>query len=312
MASRADHALADAAEHAHGVFSRSEARSLGLSDRQIRYRVATGRLIEVHPGVVRLRGWPTTWQSETRAAVLATDGVASHWSAAALWQLHGARPGSRPEVAVRRGRTTVLPGVRQHETTQFVGIDPVEIEGIRCTDIHRTLLDIAHRVELARFVLFVDDARRRDLVDWRSLLRYYRRFGRRGRNGSAHLRALLDAHFGSQALPDSGFNREVGQRLIDAGLPRPVFEYTVVFPDRSTARYDLAWPELRVAVELHSATWHLTRSALSNDARKITDAIRLGWQVLPFTWDQWRASPVTVICAIDDVLRERALAGTAA
>ena len=176
------------------------------------------------------------------------------------------------------------------------------IDGIPVTGAAVTIMDLAWKLDAHRLVAVVDDARRRELVTWTSLWHTFRRRARRGRNGSAGLRTLLDQHFGSTVLPDSGFNRSVGQLPITAGLPRPEFEHTVRLADGTLARYDLAWPELRVAVELHSTTWHLNRSALSNDARKVTQARLAGWEVAPFTYDQWREAPTKLVTDIQRLL----------
>lgn len=52
-------------------------------------------------------------------------------------------------------------------------------------------------------------------------------------------------------------------------------------------RFDLAWPELRVAVELDGATWHGGRhtsgAGYREDCLKLNAAVRAGWRVLRYT-----------------------------
>lgn len=52
-------------------------------------------------------------------------------------------------------------------------------------------------------------------------------------------------------------------------------------------RFDLAWPERKLAVEVEGGTWtggrHTTGSGFEKDAEKYNEAIVLGWRVLRVT-----------------------------
>ena len=299
-----DRAIEAHAHRQHGVVSRQQARLHGFSDASIRWRRNEGIWHRMHPDVFLLNGFEPTWRTRAIAASLTTKGLTSHWTAGALWGFAGITAGTTPHVVVPSGRFRRRDDIRVHDYTQFRLADPHVVDRIPLTGPAVTILDLALHVSLDRLLRMIDDARRRGLVDWPMLLRTYRRHGRRGRNGSANLRYLLDQHFGSRVLPDSDFNRLVGQALVDAGLPEPEYEVWAALPDGARVRYDLAWPDHRLAVELHSTTWHLNRTALSNDARKVAQAARAGVTVLPFTWDQWKSSPTTVIQTISEVLAE--------
>lgn len=298
----ADRALERHALAHHGLVSRRQARLHGLSRRQIQYRIRHKAWDAAAPGVLRLNGAPTTWRAEAMLATLATGGLASHLTAGALWDLHDLTPGRVRHVVVPPGAHHPKIPAMIHTYSQFHLAEPATIDGIPVTGVAVTIMDLAWKLTDDRLVAVVDDARRRHLITWPSLWRTFRRRARRGRNGSAGLRRLLDEHFGSRVLPDSGFNRSVGQLLVHAGLPNPTHEFELRLADGSHARYDLAWPDLRVAVELHSSTWHLNRSALSNDARKITQARLAGWDVVPFTYDQWRAEPTKLVTDVERLL----------
>src|SRR5688572_33191595 len=85
----ADRALAEQAELQHGVVSRGQALSCGLTQSSLGRRIAAGRLVPVHPGVYRSAGAPATWEQALVASCLACgrDTVASHRSAGVLWGL---------------------------------------------------------------------------------------------------------------------------------------------------------------------------------------------------------------------------------
>lgn len=52
-------------------------------------------------------------------------------------------------------------------------------------------------------------------------------------------------------------------------------------------RFDLAWPDRRVAVEVDGGTWtggrHTTGPGIESDAAKFSEAAALGWRVLRVT-----------------------------
>lgn len=91
-----------------------------------------------------------------------------------------------------------------------------------------------------------------------------------------------------------------GLRHFGAGLPAPVREYE--FHGQRKWRFDFAWPDLRLAVEIHGGAnlgargGHTSRSGLLRDAEKSTAATILGWALLTFTADQLtlRALPGTI------------------
>ena len=70
-----------------------------------------------------------------------------------------------------------------------------------------------------------------------------------------------------------------------AGLPLPVPELRF-HPDRRW-RFDLAWPDRMVAIEVDGGSWiggrHTSGSGFENDCIKLSTAAALGWRVLRVT-----------------------------
>jgi hypothetical protein len=197
--------------------------------------------------------------------------------------------------------------VRVHESVQFDHIVAVRRDGIPCTPVGRTLIDLAGVTRWSRFEAAVDDALRRNLVDWPHLLDIYRAFGRRGRNGSAALRRLLDERFGDDAIPRSVFSRMVAQLLIDHGVPEPEFEYPVPIPGwRAPAHVDLAYPSSRIAIELQSVKYHLGREPFEKDALRAAGVAATGWRWLPITYRMYCDEPTRVVECVRQALRTAA------
>lgn len=285
----------------HGLVGREQARAAGLTDRQVDGLVAGGTWVRVERGIYRHHAVPPSWQNRLLATCLATGGIASHFSAAAVWGLDSFSPGRKSHIVVPPGCWSRRPGARIREYTQFASADRREVDGIPVTGPAVTLLDLAGVVPMERLVVALDAARRRQLVDWVVLVRTLDQHARRGRNGSARFRELLDRHLGSSALPDSAWNRSVANLLEAAGLPRPELEHPVT-ADGTTWRLDLAYPSHRLGIELQSVAWHLDRRSQRRDARKLRALQRLGWTVYPFTWSEWTDHPTALVGLVAEAL----------
>lgn len=278
----------------HGVVSRPQARSSGLSPDQIDRRTRSGQWIRVHRGVYRHSAVAATWESATLAACLASGGVASHRSAAALWDLGVIRhPGPEVTVDRRSRRPMPLDGVRIHLSTQWERRDEAERHGIPVTGINRTLLDCGAVVPLRRLERLAESAIRQRLTSWPDLAHTLMRHSRRGRDGCGKLRALLEVRLGDQAVPLSDFSRLVANLLNDHGLPMPLLEYRITAPDGSfIMQADLAWPHYRKAWELDGLQFHFGRTERERDARKRNRARAEGWNIQEILWSMYVDDPI--------------------
>jgi hypothetical protein len=144
-----DVVAAQLARSQHGVFNRAQMMLGGGSKRAIDHRVRIRQWERVHPGVYRLPGAPSTWESRVMAACLTMDGsVASHLTAAHLWGLEGYGSLGVVDVTVpRHARPRRRPGVRYHETLAFELRDETRRFGIPVTGPARTVLDVCAAVD---------------------------------------------------------------------------------------------------------------------------------------------------------------------
>lgn len=68
-------------------------------------------------------------------------------------------------------------------------------------------------------------------------------------------------------------------RIVLAGFPPPVGQYTIVTDAGFVARVDLAWPDAKVAVE-YDGLWHVGDAGqMAYDRRRLGRLQRLGWEV---------------------------------
>jgi very-short-patch-repair endonuclease len=66
------------------------------------------------------------------------------------------------------------------------------------------------------------------------------------------------------------------------GLPAPVAQFRITDPDGLVARVDLAYPELKLAIE-YDGMWHGERRAFLDDRRRLNRLLAAGWVVLHVT-----------------------------
>jgi hypothetical protein len=88
----------------------------------------------------------------------------------------------------------------------------------------------------------------------------------------------------------SSASDELVFQLKAAGLPDPVPEYR--FHDKRRWRFDFAWPEQLIALEIEGGVWvngrHTRGKGFEEDIRKYNAAACLGWRVLRATPDMIR------------------------
>lgn len=83
------------------------------------------------------------------------------------------------------------------------------------------------------------------------------------------------------------YEDELAQKVQFAGLPAPVQQHK--FHPTRRFRFDLAWPDHTLAVEIDGGIWiggrHTSGAGYRRDCVKGNEAILLGWRVLHVTPD---------------------------
>jgi len=287
----------------HGVVSKDQARAAGVSDRQLQRRVAAGTLEQPAPRVFVVGGAPPTWHRELMVGVLSVPGaLVSHRTAAALRNLDGYWR-DRVEVITEHGgwrrRDIVV-----HQSKDLVAADIDEVDGIPCTSLVRTLVDLPAVSHEFRAGQALDHACRRD----RSILSQVRdrhlEVARRGRNGTVALRAMLERRSPGGPPLGSGFEAKMLHLIACSGLPDPVCQFEVR-DGGFVAFLDLAWPELRIGIECDSLAHHFGEHAHQWDRTRRRRLKALGWDVYEFTYEDVTQRGLMVITELRQA-RDRA------
>jgi len=292
-----DRGIAELADRQHGVVTVAQLQTAGITLSAIRRRVSSGRLHRVHRGVYAVGHRHLTVHGDRMAAVLACapGAVLSHRSAAALW---GLLPMGRSSIDVtahgRCGRG--LSGINAHRGDSLHAADRTVREGIPCTRLERTLLDLAGTAHIRDLNTAVSEAEVLRLLDRSAVQRVLDR--NPGRAGSAVLRQLL-----LDLDPQTRHTRnKLEQRFFamckQARLPRPEINTLIPVLD-GQLEADFLWREARLVVETDGRQSHGTASAFERDRRRDQRLQLAGWKVVRCTWRQVTNEPEE----LSDILR---------
>jgi very-short-patch-repair endonuclease len=152
------------------------------------------------------------------------------------------------------------------------------IDGVRLTSPSRTGWDLVQWLSLPDAVAYLDVMIARRLVTAAALTDYARqRAGQRG------WRKLLRAVSLADPAAESPQESRLRVRLVQAGLPKPVSQHVIERAGSFVGRVDLAWPELRIAVE-YDGRWHASPDQLDRDRARLNRLVTTdGWIILHVT-----------------------------
>lgn len=284
----------------HGVVTRPQLLDLGIPARTISNWVHSGRLVVVGPGTYRVAGAPLGPHHELMAACLATDGHASHRSAAVLLGVPAIRADC-PEVTVARGRGPRPSPWRVHECDDLTRAVGRPVDGIPCTTVPQVAVDLAglvtaHEISRSTFDDAVEWLVRRRCTSWPELQRAVAAASDRRAYGIGHLRTIVEEYCDDGA--ESRLERRFLRLVRHAGLPAPVTQLDVHDEEGFVMRVDVGWPRRRVAVELDSVRFHLRADAFEADRAKRNRLRVAGWLLLEYTSRRLRSAPEAVLSEV--------------
>jgi very-short-patch-repair endonuclease/predicted transcriptional regulator of viral defense system len=282
-------AIARVAERQHTVVSLTELKALGLGKAAAAKRAASGRLRRIHRGVYAVGHGRLTREGHWMAAVLACGpkAVLSHRSAAALWGLRSDNR-AKTDVSVPSRSARSRPGIDVHRSMTLAPSDCTTHDGIPCTTVARTLLDLAEVLNRRGLERAIERAEVLRLFDLRAVQDVLARAN--GRRGAAVLRAVL-ARLGEPALTE----HELEERFLGlcriARLPTPEVNAWLDIDDDPAVKADFLWRRERVIVETDGYETHGTRQAFERDRLRDQRLKRAGYEPLRFTWRQVAERP---------------------
>jgi very-short-patch-repair endonuclease len=294
-----DRAIAAIAARQRTLIRRSALLELGLSPRAIKYRIQTGLLRVVHPGVYALGPGPLPPLAAELAAIYACGegSVLSHHTSAFLWGLRPGRP-SDVDVTVVGRYVRSRPGIRVHRVQR---LDPRELRqhgDLPATSPARALFEIAPDLSPRELERAFDEGVIRQVTTADELRRALARNA--GRPGSAALSAFVAADH-KTALTDSAAAERFLTLVRRAQLPAPEVNVWL-----GRHRVDFLWRTEKLVVEVDGYKFHSSRAKFERDRMKDAELLAAGFAVIRVTWLQLEQEPEAVLARVAMALARRA------
>ncbi|MCD2194136.1 DUF559 domain-containing protein [Actinomycetospora endophytica] len=272
-----------------GVISRAQAHACGLSDDQIARKVASGEWIRRAPGVYFVVAWTWTPAARVRVAAEWVRPVGALIGVTAAWWLGLGVASPHPiTVALPRGCSRRPPsGVSSLQ--RDLGDDRFEYRGLWVAS--RELATLEAAVALGRDgQAFLDRTIQQGTVTLDGLrATQSRHLGRRG-SATAH-ELLVQAGDRAASRPE----RRMIALLRRGGITGWSVNLDVTLASGQEYRLDLAFDEVRFAIEVDGWVVHSDRDQFVRDRRRKRALVAEGWTVIEVTWDDLLRRPDQVL-----------------
>ena len=271
-----------------GIVGLHQALARGMTRSQIRTLLEAGAWRRVHPSIYAVAGFPRTMEQRLIAACLWVEGLASHSSAAWLFGLLG-EP-REVHVMTKSGRAST-DAVRVHRCDDLEPYDRTWIGGIPCVTPTRLLCHLGDVMDEEALEVVVEEALRRRLTSVERLRRRLDALSGKGRRGIGALRRLLDVRGDAPAA--ESYLEVKAIRLLRGVRLYPARQYPV-----GKRRVDLAFPDVRLGIELLGGGSHEGADARARDAVRHNELAALGWTILYFTYEDVTQRPGYVVATV--------------
>jgi very-short-patch-repair endonuclease len=217
------------------------------------------------------------------AAVLAagSHAVASHTTAAVIWALPLVEH-EVLELSTARPHWARMRGVRAHRTVAFLSCEHTTHRRIPVTTVARTLVDLSGSFSVAQLGRMTDRALRKGHLRLDDLRKCVAGLPPAPGRHPSRIARLLRRRLRGYEPGESDLEVRFARALVAGGLPEPVQQHRLTVGNRRR-RIDLAYPDLKIAVEIDGWDHHRTRTAFDEDRARANDLVVAGWRVLRFT-----------------------------
>ena len=256
-----DRKLARIASGGHGVVTRTQLLSAGVTARQIRRRVERGNLIRVHRGVYRVGHRAPSIEAAYLAAVLA-GGEGALLGVRAAAHLFALTKGEAPPAEVITRTQRRIEGVTSHRSRILDARDATTFRGIPITTVPRTLVDLAAELSPDALARACHEAGVRYGTTPKAVEAVLAR--RPTSPGAKKLRKVIH---GDLRVTLSKLEAHFLELLRSADLPLPVTNRPA-----GSRRVDCRWPEHGLTVELDGYRFHNSRHSWEQDRHREREA----------------------------------------
>jgi Transcriptional regulator, AbiEi antitoxin len=281
----------------HWVASGRQLRGIRVSASALDRSLQRGAIVRVHRGVFRLAGAALDFEG-TALALQLLAGPGAFLSGPTAGCLHGLRgmPTEPIEVAIPEVRRAALPTPHRLVRTSWIDEDrdvQVRDDGICVATPLRMLFGLARRFNQHRFERAAEDVWHQGLVAPDDAAAYLAAIRKSGKAGVIRMEQWLEKASFRARPAQSGLELDFIAMIEQIGLPTPVRQLPLTLPSGETIHLDLAWPDVRLAVEPGHSWWH------GGDLRQRADQARdracalVGWHVHRYDEDATRDRAAT-------------------
>lgn len=271
-------ALAAFAEH-HGVASTRLLRACGVGKRRLARLAADGLVVRASEGVYRLAGSPRTLEQRCVEACFAhPQGFITGPTGGMLRALRRIGPSSRIHFAVPHGHhVQVSGGVLLRQTTRVLDWHVERRpDGLNVASAARLAFDLSADLSLVDHASVVEQLMAHHRLSAAELRRIGNDLAYPARRGSAQFLATIASRLPGGPAESHG-EVLIGRGLAARGVP-VVAQHEIELPGKRRARFDLAVPAVKWAVEVDGFDEHFLLLGGTSDRRRDRRGHLVGWQ----------------------------------
>lgn len=273
----------------------------GATYPQIVHRVRRKRWQRPHDTVILIGAGELSWEEKLLAAVMAGDESAAAGFRAAS-RVHGIGEFGKKllEVSIRHGTELVADDVLVHRTRRPT--PAVIVNGIPCTSVEETLLDLASVLPPRKLHQALTTAWRKHLTHPKRVLEHIEKYGGRGVKGTPVLRDLAKLYELCERGPGSEAEADLVHILFpaldEAGIERPVLQGVIKLPFGRVVSVDSLWPARAKVVEVMGLGAHGDYARQDDDIERAAAIRAAGYSLKEVTPRAIRKRPEATVASI--------------
>jgi hypothetical protein len=272
-----DRKLTELARRQHQVFSRAQARAIGLSPNALYRRLQSGSLVACGTSALHFAGATPNYRGRLMAGLLdlGPEALVSGRAAAHLLGLDGFGEGPLEFLAPRSYRSRRTAGVL-HTVPSLEPLDRVVVDGLACTSVTMTVIQLLAHASKDEAANALDSGCRQRTTGVPFVRRRLDSLGRLGRAG-----VVLFERIVAEGVVESWLERKLLAVLRAARLPLPAAQRRYTLAGFGVVRVDFEFADVPVVIEVGGRRGYLSFAERQRQEQR-RNALQLEGKVIYF------------------------------